>query len=172
MGNHALRKQLARDLKAAGHPPTLYVGNKHIAYRFFRASTLNEYLRKLSFKPGDVVNDCDGFNHEIKKLLPWIGYWSRNGRKTTYTLQMDQFEFTDGGRSCGCPSGVVPAWSVEKITKFHRPHTDEEIEKLKRNGWWTAKSQQREDRVRRGELLCDERGFKLPKPEEKEGQNE
>ena len=102
MGNRALRKQFARELKAAGHHVPLYRGNKRVAWSYYKAPLLRRLLTLLALKPGDVVNDCDGFNHEISSI---VGVSIRHFRGCRVLGIDGQYAFTDGTWSCGCPSG-------------------------------------------------------------------
>lgn len=67
----------------------------------------------LKFKPGDRIQDCDGFNCTID-------YWYVNRKEwfdNLFIVGISQFRKTNGGNSCGC--GVVePALSPEDITKY------------------------------------------------------
>ena len=83
MGNHATRKKIAKLLKERGLGK-LYYGNKNVAHRMLRGSWMQTLLYKLQFKVGDLVNDCDGYNHIITKIMThytksekWIGHERR-----------------------------------------------------------------------------------------------
>jgi hypothetical protein len=74
---------------------------------------------------------------------------------------LDQFEFTDGTRSCGCDSSPEPAHTPEQITRSNQFWLNE-AEQLKQGGWWSPRMEELCERLRRGEPICDERGFRLP----------
>lgn len=156
MGNRKLRKELTAALKEIGHSGKLYHGSRRIALRALSASRLKEMLRLLSFKPGDLVNDCDGFNHRVKGHRVNDIVWD----KDTRVIDLHRLVFDDGGWSCGCPYGPDEPWSIVNILKFHT-FNDEEITEQKRLGWWNDKRQAFQDKVRAGGPICDEDGIKL-----------
>ncbi len=160
MGNRALRKKAGEAMKAAGFPKRFYRGNRRTGLRYFRARHLRELLYMLSIKPGDLVNDCDAFNHRVKgPIFHGFVRWDDN----TYVFQLDQLEFEDGRYSCGCPGGPGPAWTREQIENYMREgFTDESIAESKKFGWWTTNSQKMCEALREGRHICDENGIKLP----------
>lgn len=152
MGNRALRKEAAAALKEAGYGK-LYKGRKLRMYKYLRAHDLRRIIDLAKLRVGDYVNDCDGFNHQIAEIRPRRAWWG--------VMDFDQFVFTDGRWSCGCPSGPDDAWTNEQIRDFHNID-DEWIQNQKDGGWWSDKSQKLIDRIRSGEPITDEHGCKLP----------
>jgi hypothetical protein len=152
MGNRSLRVELAKELKKIGC--RLYAGNFRAARRYWTAHQMRYMLARLAIKPGDLINDCDGFNHRV--IGPKVYYQAAENyyRHSLYTKfryrtkvpMIDQFILDDGTWSCGCPYGPVEAWTVEQIEEFHRGGDDGDslVEKLKR-----------------GESICDAQGIKL-----------
>ena len=113
MGNHAKRRALALVLKEQKHGVKLYRGNKKKAYRYLRSAHCQQMLDCLKFKPGDRIQDCNGFNCTLD-------YWyvgKSSGHRNFHTVQVSQFRKTDGTDSCGC-GFVEPALSPEDITKY------------------------------------------------------
>jgi hypothetical protein len=161
MGNRALRKQAAAAMKAAGFSKRFcYGGSKRFMYRYCNAGYLRELVYMLSLKPGTIVNDCDAFNHRVKKPLGYFHRWDKGFHK----FVLDQLEFEDGRWSCGCPGGPGPALTREQIEKYTRDgFTDESIANSKRDGWWTDNSQKMyEALIKEGRHICDEDGIKFP----------
>lgn len=171
MGNHAKRKEVARLLKQQGLGK-LYRGNSNVARTMLSKGCLNELLFKLKYKAGDLVNDCDGYNHVLVKWLPekrysenWIGHDSRvNGKykwiglKGTSVADLDQFEIEEGRWSCGCPYSPDPPRSREDIEKdtlryLSDPNTDWHRDS-KREAILLA--------LQAGQHICDESGILLP----------
>lgn len=146
MGNRAKRAQLDRALRAQGLG-RLYKGNKRKAFMVLNAYTMNEQLTKLSFKPGDIVNDCDAFNHRIKEWLP---------RQFSNVTLVEQFVDEQGQWSCGCGGSPDPAGTREEIEEYFN-YTKEQVEA--QGGWWTELAQARGEALRRGDHICDENGF-------------
>lgn len=109
MGNRKRRKELAVLVRLRGGG-RLYCGTKKKAWHRLKGHTLRHMLHVLSFAPGDVCNDCDGYNHVIADYV-----WYRvDGCRA-----VDRLIFADGRMSCGCPYGPDPAWTEEQIAEFH-----------------------------------------------------
>ena len=123
MGNRALRVKLARRLKELGLGK-LYCGDKRVAHRRLYAGQLKELLWKLSFAPGDLANDCDGFNWVVIRWL--TGHSSNYGYNRGWdskaiqgwVFETDQFEKGDNWWSCGCPGSPSPAWTQEQVEQY------------------------------------------------------
>lgn len=159
MGNRAKRVKLAKALKEHGFG-RLYTGNKRVAWGMLWANHMDELLLKLRFKKGDVANDCDGLNHRVVEWLVErreFHHW-REGVHKGWVFSMSQFIREDGCYSCGCPSGPEPAKTREEIESYFLEVTDEHIEDLKRQKWWTELAERRLQALRRGEHVCDEQG--------------
>lgn len=158
MGNRALRKKVGEAMKAAGFPRRYsYGGTKGMRNKYCDARYLKELLYMLSLKPGTLVNDCDAFNHRVRKPLGYFYHWDKGFHK----FVLDQLEFEDGRWSCGCPGGPGPALTREQIEKYLLL-TDDEVEDSKKSGWWSGKSQAMQDTLKAGQHVCDENGIKLP----------
>ncbi len=159
MGNRALRVKVAKLIKEWGLGK-LYYGRKLDAYRSLSANVLRNYVRLFSIKPGSVVGDCDGFNHIIKK--PLIDYIPWHGKTRVRVIVLDQFEFEDGRRSCGCSSGILPARTAKQIESyFAEGFADKYVARSKEMGWWNEKAQLRYEALKSGKPICDERGIEL-----------
>lgn len=102
------RRRIAALLKKRGLGK-LYYGNKKAAFKWVNLAAIENALK---YAPGDVVNDCDMFNHVVE------GYRTHyNARKYGKALILDQVTFTDGRWSCGC-GGLEAPWPVEKILEI------------------------------------------------------
>ena len=164
MGNRAKRVKLAKRLKELGMGK-LYSGNKKVAWRLLSAYQLNSMLRKLQYAPGDICHDCDGFNHVVVKWVDGIRsfkHWSYTGKYIRgWVIDVDQFEKSNGGWSCGCPDGPNPPTSREDIEQYMNAYLNDP--KLKEQGWVTDNpiNVKRRDALNNGEHICDERGILL-----------
>jgi len=157
MSRHS-RKKLAKRLKELGYGK-LYIGPKHQARRYYNARTCEYLLGWLDLKVGDVVNDCDLFNHEISKLptmyrTPWEDTLVWDCTPTCF--------FSDGGASCGC-SVPEPALSAEQVREYKRGFW-EYAESKEETTWWLP--QDPESAYQRWKKdksypICDDRGMKL-----------
>lgn len=159
MGNRKLRRELGQKLKEAGYGK-LYTGNKRNAFRYLRAANLKRLLFLVSLRPGDLVNDCDGYNHRVKEIRPYRPWFG--------VIDFEQLIFEDGRWSCGCPYGPDKPWSPERIRNFHNL-SDEEIDKMKKTGWWDDRNQRLIERIRSGEPITDEHGIYLEEEDEAKG---
>lgn len=83
-------------------------------YRNFKVSRkklssrlLKEIISQLSVNVNDIIFDCDGFNHRVKKINHSYcrgphhasGYW---------WAPRSEFEFEDGAISCTCYHSISP----------------------------------------------------------------
>jgi hypothetical protein len=135
----------------------LYTGNKKVAWKLLSGWRLRHLMSYLKFKVGDLVHDCDGFNHTIKDYCvyhvnssTWLESYPKN---ETYVIDLDQFEFEGGRLSCGC-SAPSPPISKEEIERYmwewYANAEWVEDEKLKQIG-------------RNKEPVCDELGRRIIK---------
>lgn len=157
MGNHARRSAVAKIVKAAGLG-RLYIGTKREAWRAMSAGYLKELERKLSIRPGDLVNDCDGFNHVVRGRRD-DGRLTV-GMKSVSVVEVSQFEFEDGRWSCGCPTSPDPPETREAI----EASTLRYLSTVGEDEWQYhgKRGRDRLEALRRGEHVCDERGILLP----------
>ena len=147
MGNRSKRVLIGKLLKGRGIG-RLYYGPKFVAYRALSNYALKELIHKLQFKPGDIVNDCDGLNHRIVKFAGHYYYDN--------VLSLEQAEFDDGRWSCGCPWSPEPAWTRERIEAYVLDYT--------KNGppsYITDRDHKRREAIESGKHICDENGFLL-----------
>lgn len=169
MGNRALRKKAAAALRAGGYPFKLYRG-KGFRYQH-SANTLRLIARYAALKVGDVVHDCDGFNHVVANQteshkFPALFFRSlswelrRKGYVAVCDLQLkwDDTQDTPGCFSCGCYAGFRPAWSREDVearfVSFWEAY----------NKTWANEPWQKEAVLvlKSGGHICDERGVLFP----------
>jgi hypothetical protein len=139
--------------------------------RFLFHRELSSYKVKrikwaLSLKPGDLINDCSGFNVIVKNVIPErSGFfrsskgWVHNGRNGWFIYSVN-FELDPFG-SCDLFScGVEPPLTAKEITEKMRAWYESWGEP---HGGWQYKTE--EDlvwqRLKRGECICDERGMRL-----------
>ena len=95
----------------------------------FKLSDYNKY----NYKVGDIVHDCDGFNHRLAKIVPDYDRVKKPARgKILFDLQ---FYKEDGTAFCH----VTPALPAEHIRKHY-----EELKTSERNKTWgfTARYEQ------------------------------
>ncbi len=84
------------------------VAKKHLYYNI--KALLHYYKEFASYKPGDFVNDCTGFNRKILNIYPRY-YKVSNG----FVLS-DVDIYNDQGGCCSlCSCGVQPKLLVEEI---------------------------------------------------------
>lgn len=118
MGNKKLRKLVAAKLKQNAYGKLYTGGTKFQAYRSLNAKQLKEILFRLNLAPGDIVNDCDLFNHVIESIpMPTWSFRLRNSRIKTY-WNSQQFKYTDGTYSCGCPWSPANPLTATQIRKL------------------------------------------------------
>lgn len=125
----------------------LYVCSKRRARQLLSAEELKYYLWVLSLEPGDLVQDCDGFNHRVASLE----YHTCRG-----VFTVDQVRFQDGGSSCGCPRGLGRACTPEFITEYHRMWNEYQVEH--NTGFEVAWMM---EALAEGRPLCDENGLRI-----------
>lgn len=166
MGNRKLRQRAAALLKERGITMRLFTGPRWPAYREWHAGSLRDLIERLELAPGTVVNDCDARNHRIASYnVEKVSIYGppRNRRffeRVGVRPMVDQYTFEDGSWSCGCPYGPDPARTREEIEAYLL-HSPEELEKAKKNGWWTERKQKVQDALEKGEHVVDEDGFVL-----------
>lgn len=98
MGNRALRAAAKVALKKAKQP---YKNRLSILDSYMLRRVISDW----SVKPGEIIHDCDGFNHIVAKV------------KSEYPNLYPSILFEDGGFRCQC-SSVMSAASVEDITAY------------------------------------------------------
>jgi len=161
MGNHKKRTQIAQQMKQKGLG-RLYKGSKRKAWGFLRGRTLNDTLRLVSLNPGDLVNDCDMFNHKVKEIIPerWT-HKSWTGKKAKGWVYMPcQLLFEDGRRSCGCGAPEAP-YTPQKIADSLRECY--EYNELEFNdSFKDVFNHEIMRRIKEGKMLTDEQGIILP----------
>lgn len=156
MGNRALRKEVVKLMKERHVQGKLYCGHRHSALRGLRARRLRNLKAYLSIRPGDLVHDCDGFNHVVSKVPFYhTTMWTTN----SIILDICQIEFEDGRLSCGCSPPEKPL-TREEIESYHKSWYNEE--KLKQ--WWEDFTihLKRYKALMSGQHICDENGILLP----------
>ena len=151
MGNHALRRQTSMALRAAGLPHKLYRGKSRVAWKYLHAKTLRNMIKEADRRVGDLINDCDGFNHRITKVNVSYGW---NG-----VLMFNAYNLEDKHQSCGCSGRSDDSKTVEQIVAFFNV-TDQQVVEM--GDWWTENDQRLLDKIKAGEPICDKDGIKLP----------
>jgi len=162
MGNRAKRVKLAKRIKELGYGK-LYRGSKRVAWRHLYSGKLDELSRKMAFAPGDVANDCDGFNWRIVSWR-WERYffaiWHGKPIRGWY-FDVDQFVKENGWFSCGCPSGPDLPQTRQDIEAYLKAYVNDP--KLAEQGWINGKFYDAlRQRFAAGEHICDEQGVLFP----------
>lgn len=132
-----------------------------------------QIIRQLSFNPGDLVYDCDGFNHVICGLVEEYEsgdgicrFWNDSGKNFRKLYNVDglsiphipQFVFSDGTYSCRCSLGLCPPKTREEI----EARVLSSLEKnLKLGCSFVAYKSERYQALTNGEHICDENGILL-----------
>jgi len=155
MGNRALRREAGKLLKGSGK---LYYGKKLSAYKALPARSLREIINNLQYNVGDLIHDCDGFNHEIVSmtLSTLHPYRSRNvevvGRH--YEVLMDHDTYR-----CEC-SQIEPPRSREEIERYKKRFIEFHGESEGRAD--SPYYQELHRRLEAGEHITDKDGKLLP----------
>lgn len=155
MGNHKLRKQASEALKKAGAPklfkPPVY-GKRYGTVYGRDARQLRLVAHMASLKPGDIVFDCDGFNHRIKSFK-WSRLWMG-------LVWVNQYEFEDSW-SCGCMV-PEPAKTPAEINAIWLDNWTNRADEINWSEYSDKEIQARDD-LFAGKSLVDDLGFQLPK---------
>lgn len=131
-----------------------------IAKPLFSAGERAHLEEGLSYKPGDIIQACDGFNHRISEIF--YSYWP--SRRAGHGLFLEEIRFlTDDGEQHYWNSCCEPAWTAERVAKrlidFYLD--EKQVSESKANGWWTEKSEKMLDRLKNGLPICTPEGFPL-----------
>lgn len=173
------RRLLAKLIREAGIPTKLYRGSRFRALRRLGKWSRSELQLKLeNCKRGQVVNDCDYFNHRIKCWLPehrdegsrklngrmFQQSWRGWGDKVKgYFLDLPQVVFEDDRYSCGCnisPCDPVPR---EVIEQEYLLFLEESMAESDNEKWIkTDICQARYNALKAGGHICDADGVLLP----------
>lgn len=172
MGNRANRKKAQEHLSAWGFKGRLWTGRRSWAQKNDIAAAV---ITTFRFRPGDLVNDCDVFNHVIRGFAGVKDHrhimdtnrkdaidalrWHHSSGVSIALWSIPQYLFEDGRLSCGCPAGCESPLTRKEIEGYFLGMTDEYIAEEKRLGWWNESSQKKVDTVRAGRHICDENGI-------------
>lgn len=157
MGNRALRAQLGKLVKR------FYTGHKLAAYSALPAWRLRRLIKEASVREGDLIHDCDGFNHRVESatiVMNRVGSWRYpKGSNGTYMREVD-IVITGGQYRCSCspPSPPLPREEIEKWFLSW-------IEYQRSSGTMWADGAEYDDMLKRlqsGLPICDEDGCPLP----------
>jgi len=121
--------------------------------------------RMLALKVGDLVNDCDGYNHRIASIR--THRYVVGGKIYVFDLDimLDAPTYEEGGRmACGCSATCCPPWTAEEIRAYQsQVLTDENIADQTKLGWNPAGAmEKRRDRIQSGLPICTEEGIRIP----------
>jgi hypothetical protein len=159
-----------------------WYGPKKLSRFWFSEPGRREMLqRKLSFKVGDLANDCDYFNHRITKIEPQYSFvykWkgirkSHRNRRARFlydvTLWKPSYfvQFHDSRENdhcfCGCNASPDYPWKRDDIEKalwdtldYHREQVDEG------SATWYDDQQRMHATLASGGHVCDVDGIMLP----------
>lgn len=134
----------------------LYKRYSKIAYNRRLSKRQQENLKwALSLKPGDIINDCSGFNSIIKEVIPDV----RQTKRGWFIYNVDFIVEPFGGSCslvhCGIEPALTPEQIENRIREFYdwcEPHGGWGI-KTEKDPTWT--------RLQQGLPICDERGLKI-----------
>lgn len=165
-----IRREVSRLLKELKIPSKLYRGHGLAYFRGGYGGHIRQLRDKLLLsKPGTLVQDCDGFNHIVKKLVTYTyagkitnrkgltSFQNETWRRKGYVFVFPQVEFEDGRYSCGCEGTPEPPEARDLIEKralhwYLNPNP----------GWPLTEMQvKRKDALLRGEHITDEQGVLL-----------
>lgn len=116
----------------------LYKGSRSSWRKYvpkWKERRLKELLARRS---GDLIQDCDGFNHYVTAVVPEYEYFP-GGNKHWYVDEILLY-IDDGNRvACTCPASKEPA-SKEEIEEYIRKfYQDEELQDSLIEGGWLQK---------------------------------
>lgn len=102
-------------------------------------SSIEEQWHIRSLKPGDIMDDCDGFNHVIQRIVL---------RKRTYCSMayhvIKYATYLQDGQErwfCGCGTNLARPYTQEEIwSSIHASYTRERIEEDIKAGWCTERA--------------------------------
>ena len=149
MGNRAKRVKLAKILKSKGLGRLYKTGHKRKFWKEYGARFIKYYCQYFSREIGELVHDCDGFNHVIKA-------YDREAVKNKWD-RANQYVFEDGRWSCGCGpvDDPMPRSEIEGAIVAYWDNFPDELAQ--------ASDEQKEVYriLKAGGHICDERGIKL-----------
>jgi len=134
----------------------LYKHFNRLAYLRRVPRRLHSHLRwALTLKPGDIINDCSGFNVVIREIEPQI-FFTKSG----WYIYDVRFTTEPHGGSCSLFNcGVEPAFSVKEIEQQFRKFYNEW--ECGQGGWdFKTEKDQVWMRLSQGLSICDEQGIK------------
>ena len=112
----------------------------------------------LKLKPGEVINDCSGFNVIIREIEPQVHFTKRGW----YIYDVDFTVEPFGGGCSLIHCGVEPALPVKEIERRIRQFYDEWGEGPYVKGGWDFKTEKDKVwmRLSQGLPICNEHGIK------------
>lgn len=132
--------------------------------RFEFFNLVNKNLRKrilwaLSVKPGDLINDCSGFNVIVRSVEPDIWETPRGWLIHDVDLFVEPYGGTCSLRHCG----VVPAKTVREIEKWFNNFYSKWNDGPYSDGGWHFKTEKDPVwmRLSQGLPICDDRGLNI-----------
>jgi hypothetical protein len=131
-------------------------------FEFLRSITKKDrdnILWALSLKPGDLINDCTGFNVVIRKIEPDIMYVN-NGRGGWYICDIDFTTEPLGGSCSLMHCGIQSPRTPKEITNYIKRWYDEWGEP--HGGWhWKTDNDPVWQKLKNCLPICDEKGMKI-----------
>lgn len=128
-------------------------------------STIDYYTFLLNIKSGDLVHDCDGFNHVVVEV-GFVDWWEHG---ITGNLILSLIcRVGDGNRfTCGCLYSPDFPQTRKNIEKYFKNILCNEgsTAPLKSQGWWDDLSDLRRQVFLNGRHICDENGIAYSKSE-------
>lgn len=163
MGNRAKRKQLAELIKKHKLNSKLYRGPKLALYKRMRSMQLDRTISQLQFEKGDLVGDCDGFNHIYDHIISAVWYLGYRSGYKHYIFGVKSFVDSNGYEGCSCGSSPHAPMTVKEIEDGIREYY--EVKMLQNLRWSDEKMNIMDSSDAKKyfsvEPICDERGIKL-----------
>lgn len=149
MGRRELRRELGALIEGR-----IFEGHKLAAYRRLPGWKLRRLIDGARVQPGDLIHDCDGFNHRVSAVEQVV-----SGSMVRELVAID-ISFDDGSARCGCGVTMLPR-SREEIEAWWRewlPYQHDEA-----TGWDLGPFYvEMHRRLISDEHICDEEGKVLP----------
>lgn len=142
----------------------LYKHYHRLKWRKFLPKRQERFLRwALTLKPGDIINDCSGFNRVIREVYPAHLFNRRDG------WAIYDVDFTTEPHGGGCSlfhCGVQPQQSRDELEKYYLSWIEKQKEDLLKKGWINKEGMVLIDKriqiIKSGGHILDENGILLP----------
>lgn len=142
-----------------------YIGKGRYIKEALSGYDLDYLYQKLAVKVGDIIHDCDGFNHVVigffdRERCSIVRYpYYRNTNNKVWTVT--QYEFENGYLSCGCPGSDITPRTRDEIEKWYKGYLDYYVPRMN-DSFLTKADYKRHEALNSSKHICDERGILLP----------